>query len=156
MYQNDFEFRRLFKAYPRLLEFTGRSTRTELLGYWVTTWLVGAILNWGIVMTETPPEQADMLVAIARALLLLPAPALAVRRAHDCGWPGAVALVLIIPAIALMVFSRQLAAYPLITLAVTALYIGGLVLLFWTPQEGDNRFGPDPRLAVDGRYELTD
>ena len=150
MYQNDFAFVRLFKAYGRILDFRGRSTRTELLGYWVTTWLISTVVNYlGIYGGMASGGDALILPAIVGLLLLIPAPALAVRRAHDIGWPGVAALLLIVPAAANLMFGRALEPYATIRLVLGVAYIAGLVMLLWKPQDGENRYGPDPRLADD-------
>ena len=153
MYQNDFSFSRLFRAYGRILDFKGRSTRTELLGYWVATWLISMAVGYFTIFSAGAlGDRSFILVSLFNLVLLIPAPALAVRRAHDIGWPGVAALLLIGPAAASMVLGDALDRHPIIRLALSLVYIAGLVMLLWKPQDGENRFGPDPRL-VDDRYE---
>lgn len=152
MYQNDFTFVRLFKAYGRVLDFGGRSTRTELLGYWVTTWIISTAAHYlGFFGSVASGASPLLLPALVSLVLLIPAPALAVRRAHDIGWPGAAALLLIVPAAVTMILGQALEPYRTIRFVLGAAYIGGIVMLLWKPQEGENRYGPDPRL-VDDRY----
>ena len=155
MYENDFSFVRLFKAYGRLLNFTGRSTRTELLGYLISASLLSTIVSWAVIaIFAAQAGNIDSKMAISSVIslaFLAPMPGLAVRRAHDIGLPGAIALVLIVPWIATMAFGGQPAAHPVWRLSLSIAYIAGLVMLFWTPQDGDNRYGPDPRL-VDDRW----
>ena len=152
MYQNDFTFVRLFKAYGRILDFGGRSTRTELLGYWIATWVVSAIAGYlGIFGSMAAGSNALILPAIVNLALLIPAPALTVRRAHDIGLPGVAALILLIPAAISMTVGSALQPYPVLRVILSLVYLGGLVMLLWKPQDGTNRYGPDPRL-VDEEY----
>ena len=153
MYENDFSFVRLFKAYGRLFDFAGRSTRTELLGYVISVWLLSTIAHWVVIalfgaQVEDIASQTT-LTSVISLVFLVPMPGLAVRRAHDIGLPGAAALLPIVPWVAIMAFGAQLAAYPVLHMALAIVYIAGLVMLFWKPQEGDNRYGPNPRLVDD-------
>ena len=153
MYQNDFSFRRLFRAYDRILDFKGRATRTELLGYWIATWLISTAVGYVTIFSaDALGDRSFLLATLINLVLLIPAPGLAVRRAHDIGWPGVAALLLIGPAAASMVLGNTLDPHPIIRLALSLAYIAGLVMLLWKPQDGENRYGPDPRL-VDDRYE---
>ena len=153
MYQNDFSFSRLFRAYGRILDFKGRSTRTELLGYWIATWLISTAVGYVTIFSaDALGDRSFLLATLINLVLLIPAPGLAVRRAHDIGWPGVAALLLIGPAAASMVLGNKLDPHPIIGLALSLAYIAGLVMLLWKPQDGENRYGPDPRL-VDDRYE---
>jgi uncharacterized membrane protein YhaH (DUF805 family) len=88
---------------------------------------------------------------LVNAIILIPAPALAVRRAHDIGLPGVAALLLIVPAAASMILGPALEPYATVRIVLSLTYIAGLVMLLWKPQDGDNAYGPDPRL-VDDRY----
>ena len=147
MYENDFSFVRLFRAYRRILDFQGRSTRTELLGYWVATSLASTVLGYASVFGSQSDDTRLLLGALLNLILLIPAPALAVRRAHDIGLPGVSALLLIAPAAAGMIFGTALEPYATIHFHLGVAYLTGLVMLLWKPQEGQNRYGPDPRLA---------
>jgi uncharacterized membrane protein YhaH (DUF805 family) len=149
MYENDFSFSRLFRAYGRSVDFRGRSTRTELLGYWITTWLISTVAIYAAVFGGLATGgNALMVPALINAALLIPAPALAVRRAHDIGWPGIAALLLILPAAASMILDHVLEPYTAIRFILSIAYLAGIVMLLWKPQDGDNRYGPDPRLAA--------
>lgn len=152
MYQNDFSFSRLFRAYGRILDFKGRSTRTELLGYWIATWLISTAVGYATIFsTNVVLDRSFLFATLINLVLLIPAPGLAVRRAHDIGWPGVAALLLVGPASADIVIGSSLDPHPVIQLALSVAYIAGLVMLLWKPQDGENRYGPDPRL-MDDRY----
>lgn len=90
------------------------------------------------------------MILLLNVVILVPAPALAVRRAHDIGWPGVAALLLILPAAVSMIMGDVFEPYRTIQVALSAAYIAGIVMLLWKPQDGENRFGPDPRLVDDG------
>ena len=91
------------------------------------------------------------LMMVLNAIILIPAPALAVRRAHDIGLTGAAALLLIVPAAVSMILGPALEPYTAVRIVLGLAYMAGLVMLLWKPQDGDNAYGPDPRL-VDDRY----
>jgi uncharacterized membrane protein YhaH (DUF805 family) len=133
----------------RCADFRGRSTRTEVVGYWLLATVLGFVaLPFG----QGPA--AGGVKALIFVVMLCPAPALAARRLHDqggSGWWAALAL----PAIALgawqqlrRVQDRFAAALEMPAPIEIAAGIGIAVvlLLMVLPSEpGENRFGTDPR-----------
>jgi len=156
MYENSFTFRKMLAAYTKPHRFDGRSTRTELLGYLVVSWILATATNWAIIaLGASGAVSFDVGIAsvgLAYLVWWLPLPALAVRRLHDQGKPGWWALLLVLPtAISWLGGKEVLGTSALIVLE--AIYLGGLVLLFWKPTDGTNRYGPDPRLDPEDRDE---
>ena len=149
MYENSFTFGKMLAAYRKPHKFTGRSTRTELLGYLVVSWVLATATNWAVIALGASGVLSIDLgiasVSLAYLVWWLPLPALAVRRLHDQDKPGWWALLLVLPTVIAWLGGKEsLGAAGLIVLE--AIYLGGLVLLFWKPTDGPNRYGPDPRL----------
>lgn len=140
----------------RYAEFGGRSTRTELVAFYL---LVMLILALGLALSLIVPVLRSAGIAVIGWLLLLallcPSVALAVRRLHDSGRSGWWAL-LAAPANVLDLFHDFYAgpplepemAAPLADLAGLAglASLGLLVLLLWNDDPGPNRYGPNPRM----------
>lgn len=137
----------------RYAEFGGRSTRTELVAFYLLVMLILAI---GAALTLAVPMLRSAGIAVVGWLLLLallcPSVALAVRRLHDSGrsgWWGLLAL----PGNALNLLHdfypgtalepERMA--PLADLAGLAGF-GLLVLLLWNDDPEPNRYGPNPRM----------
>jgi uncharacterized membrane protein YhaH (DUF805 family) len=159
MYENSFSFKKMLAAYTKPHRFDGRSTRTELLGYLIVSWILAAATNWIIaVLGASGSVSFDVGIAtvgLAYLIWWIPLPALAVRRLHDQDKPGWWALLLLLPtAIAWLGGKDALGAATIIVLQ--GIYLGGLVLLFWKPTDGDNRYGPDPRLDPEVREYATE
>ena len=154
MYQKDFTFGRMLLAYRRPFKFTGRSTRTELVGYLIISWLLSAIASRALFFWTQGSEAADLYFPLTAAILLIPMPALAVRRAHDIGRPWYWALLLIVSLIIYYVLGQPfLSQSPLLLQGVMILNVLGLVILFWPPEEETNAYGPNPRFDDDTAYE---
>ncbi|NML06021.1 DUF805 domain-containing protein [Sphingomonas sp. G-3-2-10] len=152
------------KPFLDMFVFSGRSTRTEALGFT----LVASFF------IHTPPELAGdysnpLLVVAGLALglvLHLPIYALVVRRAHD---QGASALWVLLPIVQtalaaglvavaterggtgvnLLIWKARttwsMETTPILVAIFSALIIQ-LLLFFSPPTPGPNRYGPDPRL----------
>jgi uncharacterized membrane protein YhaH (DUF805 family) len=153
MYQNDFTFGRMLLAYKRPLKFDGRSTRTELLGYLIISWVLTTIAFYGLLFTGPARETFVVEYSVVRFILWLPMPALAVRRAHDIGRPWYWSLALLLPAFVAWVGRDAVDHIPGLLQISVVLNIVGLVILFWKPDEEANEFGPDPRLDQELTYE---
>jgi len=147
MYENSFTFTKMLAAYGKPHVFAGRSTRTELLGYLILSWLVGTALNWAIIAAGMAGsiEFGVASFGIGYFIVWLPFPALAVRRFHDQDKPGWWALLLVLPTVALWLGVKEALSAPA-RFVFDAIYLAALVLLFWKPSDGTNRYGPDPRL----------
>ena len=117
---NEFGIRAGLKGFLRPFDFKGRSTRTEAIALAVAYFAILLALH-----------ASGMLFGFFRdglgprslplLLFLYPWPAMLVRRAHDTGQPAWIAIV------AMVVNAAAL-------------------LIVWPAQEGENAFGPDPRL----------
>ena len=149
-YENSFTLRRMALAYTKPLRFSGRSTRTELLGYLVIAWLSATILSWLALITATPSsiDRNFLSIDILNLLFWLPFPALAVRRFDDEDRSGWWALPLILCTVLTWIGGGAVFSGA-VRVAFALIYLAALVLLFWTPTDGPNRYGPDPRLESD-------
>jgi len=154
MYENSFTLKKMLTAYSKPLRFDGRSTRTELLGYFIVSWLAVTVLGWvsigfGIVPTLSVKAQPFMTIDIFNLVVWLPFPALAVRRFHDQSRPGWWATPLIFLTVLSWIGGLSLLGGTA-RILVSLIYLAAFILLFWKPTDGTNRFGPDPRLDADG------
>lgn len=156
MYQNDFTFGRMLLAYRRPLKFAGRSTRTELLGYLIISWLVSAIVSRGLWIWLQDFDAMNSAMILVNLLLSIPMPALAVRRSHDIRRPWFWSLPLLVPMLLIFVVgSPTLGTVPGLFLLLGVLNIVGLVILFGKPDDEANEFGPNPRLNEEQPYEAA-
>ena len=147
MYENSFTLKKMLAAYWKPLRFAGRSTRTELLGYLIVSWLAATAFGWlsiGMGMASIDQTRFGSL-DIVNLLFWLPFPALAVRRFHDQDKPAWWATPLILSTVLSWIGGFNLLSQA-IQIILAAVYIAALVLLFWKPTDGPNRYGPDPRL----------
>jgi uncharacterized membrane protein YhaH (DUF805 family) len=152
MYENSFTLKKMLLAYRRPLKLSGRSTRSELLGYLIVSWLVSSVIGWlavGSSLAWSLDQPPFMTFDILNFALWLPFPALAVRRFHDQGKSGWWATPLILSTI-LSWFSGWNLLNQIVQIVVSIVYLGVLILLFWKPTEGENQFGHDPRLYPEG------
>ena len=151
-YQNDFQFRRLFRAYPRLLQFGGRSTRTELAGYWVSTWILSYVVIFlliGRAYGSGSLSSSFSVASLAYLLFFLPAPALHIRRIHDAGFSTGLGLLTLLPSVIQLCAPPAFTQLPVARFGLLLICVGSLVLLLWKPTDGPNRYGLDPRLDPD-------
>ena len=159
MYENSFTFGKMLAAYRKPHKFTGRSTRTELLGYLVVSWVLATATNWIVIaMGMAGTVSIDVGIAslsLAYLVWWLPLPALAVRRLHDQDKSGWWALLLVLPTAIAWLGGKDVFGTPTL-MFLQAIYLGGLVLLFWKPTDGPNRYGPDPRLDPEGTEVVTE
>ena len=148
-YQNDFEFRRLFRAYPRFLQFQGRSTRTELIGYWIATWVISYVVIFVMIggsFSTNGQTRHNLVAVLAYLIFYIPAPALHIRRTHDVGFPTAVGLLTILPTALQLLMPTEWGERLTTLIILSFVSLASLVFLLWKPQEGSNEYGPDPRL----------
>ena len=158
MYENSFTFGKMLAAYTKPHKFTGRSTRTELLGYLIVSWVLATATNWAVIaLGATGMISIDVGIAsVSLAFLVwwLPLPALSVRRMHDQDKVGWWALLLVLPTLISWLVGKE-ALGTTGRLVLQAIYLGGLVLLFWKPTDGPNRYGTDPRLDPEDWNEVA-
>ncbi|ATY32177.1 DUF805 domain-containing protein [Sphingomonas psychrotolerans] len=143
------ELKLVGKPFCDIAVFSGRSTRAEAL---IFVWLTFMLLGWGgraLVPTDSPA--ALPLNWLVLAAQILPLFALMARRAHDCDAPGWVGWAPVLVLLGTLWWAGELPGqqeidipglYDLIRL-IAILAFWGLAL--WTPSEGSNRYGPDPR-----------
>jgi uncharacterized membrane protein YhaH (DUF805 family) len=134
-----------------LADFSGRSRRSEFLVYLIAMMVIGML---GLLVIEIAASGRFQYSRYAQLLLWLPATSLFVRRLHDqnrSGW-----LALILPTLIGLKISAQtqfdagrlpLPSFDLpLNVVEGAFVIAFWVLMLWPGTEGENRFGPDPRL----------
>ena len=137
--------------------FAGRSTRTEVVGFYFLTMVAGLVPNlvadWFGLAAARP-----WLDGAVAAIFFIPTLALFVRRLHDSGRSGWWLLV-ISPAVVIAIWEIIVRPRPFTLhialhvpwwaavpafLSVLALW----TLLLWSDDPDANRYGPNPRCAV--------
>jgi uncharacterized membrane protein YhaH (DUF805 family) len=162
------------RALAHSFRFRGRSTRSEVVSFWFFGMVANVLVGFtGLAppgtSLSTPAGLANLVVSIG---LLWPFVPLLVRRLYDQGrswypallWPAVVgteAILFMLPesasgdgmSVTFLTFHRSFAWTSLTTplligsmLATAAIFV--LYVLPETP--GDNRYGPDPRVAPPG------
>ncbi|MCA1748743.1 MAG: DUF805 domain-containing protein [Sphingomonadales bacterium] len=150
--------RLLKRTLTGIADFSGRSRRTEVLYYAIATALAGIVLIF-LMATIFPFRATIYLGAAFRLVVMVLVFALFVRRLHDqnrSGWWGLLlpfAFLLTVPMILTelggdveAIFAQRRAP---LTIVGDTLQLGLLVLWFWPGTDGENRYGPDPRLDND-------
>jgi len=125
-------------------------------------WLITTLFAWlaiglgaaGVARLSFEPPPF-MTIDVFNFLVWLPFPALAVRRFHDQNKSGWWSLPLIISTVLSWLSAESLLSHP-VRIALGAFYTAALILLFWKPTDGTNRFGPDPRLDPEDEVLATD
>ena len=133
-------------------DFRGRSTRSELIAFYLLYMFAG-ILLW-LALNLVDFRIAKIGTDILSLALLCPFLALFARRLHDQG-RSAWWLLLAAPtglAGAWHIYKRGLGFPPAVRelpepaqIALGLSWLAFLVLLFWKDEEGTNRYGPNPR-----------
>jgi uncharacterized membrane protein YhaH (DUF805 family) len=165
--ENRISFRLAFRPFVDAFQFRGRSTRTEVVSFW----LLGLFSGMVHLVELEPSAIARLAGWIWTVLWQWPWIPLLVRRLHDQDKSGRLALIALVPVIIteLGLFfgheatgtgfhistdlgfireSKELAWTPLtIVGAVVFLYAALMALIFYVlpGTDGPNRFGPDPR-----------
>lgn len=137
--------------------FSGRSTRSETLYLLLMLAMLGTALFFLVLFLG--PGRGEWLLLTIKLLLISPGYALSVRRYHDVGWRGWWAL-LFVPWSAIDIWRDVQILYPLaLPLSPIPPYLAGaaltlatvaFVMLLWKPDEGENRYGPNPRYSPVG------
>ena len=154
-------FHLALKPLRHYADFHGRSTRTELILFYIFTQLLTVLVDMASVLTGLPDMLAGDLVSLA---LLCPRLALWVRRLHDTGRSGWWALLALPPAAAGL-WQRYMFSQDPFDFSRTQLSwsVGGpavlfalalLFLLLRDDEEEANAYGPNPR--YDAADPLTD
>jgi uncharacterized membrane protein YhaH (DUF805 family) len=158
------------RAVAHSFRFHGRSTRSEFVAFWFFGMLADFLVNWLVPAAREAPLSSAIGVAelLWSIVLLWPFIPLLVRRLHDQGrswrwallWAavlGASSILLTFPesasggtSVTLLTFHRSFDWTPLTVplligsvIAMTAIFV-----LYIRPETpGDNRYGPDPRMA---------
>lgn len=146
--------RLLLKIITHTLEFSGRSTRTELAIY---LFLVPALFQLAMMpFGYSLNSLDDRLFAGLVCFYYLPMFSLLVRRSHDIGqrggYAGAVAalsiFLIIVERLGSSSFSTRFENAQILSGMVKLVTICGWGLLVFAPGQNDtNRYGADPRLA---------
>jgi len=152
-------------AWLRVLDFRGRSTRTDVFCFLVVTMLLGVAVMLALSLAGAfdldgalhamVPDQVlrARLVSALSFLPFLPVFALVARRLHDIGLPGWPGPLLVMAGALLSVwndlhFRTGEAISPLSDTAQllrAACLFAVYAALLWAPQRHANRYGPDPR-----------
>ncbi|MXP10381.1 DUF805 domain-containing protein [Pseudoblastomonas halimionae] len=142
------------RTISRTFEFSGRSSRTELFVYLVLTSLFLWLLFWAFDWLLPQDSGVWLLYLAIDAVVSLPLVSLLFRRAQDAGFSGWLSL----PGVLLWIVSiydglinRPMTSWDAWgmpwTLIGLASIIWVVILSLLPPPLGENRFGPDPRLA---------
>ena len=159
---NQLSLRLGIKPFRDAVRFGGRSTRTELISFWLL-YMAAILIFVAIALTLTGLEvdrRVERVVSSAFMIAFwLPTPALISRRLHDINWPGwpgalfvaAYAAVACVGQIADPFYRFPLVVSIPVNLAALVLFIASL----WHETPGTNRYGPDPRLAPEDASLVT-
>jgi uncharacterized membrane protein YhaH (DUF805 family) len=163
---NRLSFRLAFRPFVDAFQFRGRSTRREVVSFW----LLDALCHLGTLRVEGASSQLSAILGVVSAIIWgWPWIPLLVRRLHDqdrSGW-WALLPLLIVPIYALEWFtarrghgwslsldigslhqSREIMTTgwsAFLLLIAIALFVAHFLFFLWRPTIGRNRFGPDPR-----------
>jgi uncharacterized membrane protein YhaH (DUF805 family) len=136
------------------LVFRGRSRRTDGLTYFFAAAVLSVIVH--VVFEElTDFGTSELPLTIAAVAVQFPLIAWFVRRVHDYGMTGWG----VVPFVAWMVVSSRLVTFVGIDpdalrhnlafeIANPIVAIAFICAIFWKPDEGTNRFGPNPRFIA--------
>ncbi|MGM9926617.1 MAG: DUF805 domain-containing protein [Bacillus sp. (in: firmicutes)] len=111
------------KVLKNYVEFSGRARRKE---YWMFA-LINAIILLCINLTENFVGVTSSIVIISlvyNTAVLIPSIAVTVRRLHDAGFSGWVALIILIPVLG---------------------WIAIIIFMLLDSAEGSNKYGPNPK-----------
>ena len=159
------------RAVAHSFRFNGRSTRSEMVSFWVFGMLIGFVVRSlePSLVYGSPTSALGLINLIVSIALLWPFLPLLVRRLHDQGrswhrallWPavlGTETILFMLPesasghgiSVTFLTFHRSFDWTPLTAPLLIGSFIAmiAIVVLYLLPgTPGDNRFGPDPRIA---------
>lgn len=144
---------RVFKG---SLDFKGRAQRTDGVVYWMVFNLLLIVIMGAVVAIASLDGPSLMRISgFITFLFQLPVIAWSVRRAHDHGWSGLWVIplwifVMALPAAELIFGANILPDNTSLIGKIIGIFVSvpALCLLFWDPDDGDNRFGANPRLDL--------
>jgi uncharacterized membrane protein YhaH (DUF805 family) len=148
----------LWQPLLRYADFSGRSRRTELIGFWLLLMFGGAALQLGASFLDFELENRirPILAILSAAVFLCPWLALSARRLHDSGRSGWW-VFLSLPTLTLSLWENLVRLQdpfalpggqpvPLpVTLMMMLALLAFMALLFWDDDPDTNRYGPNPR-----------
>ena len=147
-------FAAAWEPLKRYADFSGRSTRSDMLFFYVLTGAFNSLISWAALAVGFAAYQW---ISLAFTLALLsPWTGLAVRRLHDSGRSGWW-LLLALPAFCAGLwntysFARDpftpppaSALPPIVTILFGVTMLALIVLLLWKDDEETNSYGPNPR-----------
>ncbi|WP_034161381.1 DUF805 domain-containing protein [Sphingomonas sp. ERG5] len=166
---NTLSFQLAFRTFTRAFEFSGRSTRTEVVAFSLLS-MLASVLN--ITERDSPPFGPLAVAGIIWSMIWAwPSLPQFVRRLHDQNRSGWWSMTYVIAALSILTlvmlpagdgpissatvhfgpWSRMIIWTPLTTtlwaVGIVSL-LATLVLNFLPETPGDNRFGSDPRLEM--------
>ena len=144
--------RDLAKTFGGVLNFTGRSTRTEVWTYHIFGTLIFLLVD--VIFAQMFASLADYGSSIITVAAFLPMPALFSRRLRDIGWSGWVASF-ILPIWFLGAFTEgatpdlvgieKTVSSGIASFAIVLGIIGLFIISLVPPRTVNNPFGDDPR-----------
>lgn len=149
--------RRFLLVWRQAFDFSGRATRTDVIVFWFAMVALGVLIDVTTSLLPLPENAVHRIDVAAEWLLLLPFPALFIRRAHDHGFSGWWVLAPLFVAgrgAALSLVAKlggtdaRVALDERLFLLDGAALLAALAALAIIAAPGDagpNRFGPDPR-----------
>lgn len=151
-------FRIALRPLRHFADFRGRSTRTELVAFYLLIMLTGTVAGLlsavAVAAFGFPDPGFNDVMDVVWLIFLCPLLALAVRRFHDHG-KSAWWLLILLPQTVLKLREAYLHGWrdwsgtPDVPLAVgiplVLLLLVFYGLLLWKDDEGTNRYGPNPR-----------
>jgi uncharacterized membrane protein YhaH (DUF805 family) len=123
----------------------GRSRRLEFLVYWIAIAVLG-IVPFILISAGSSDEISSRATIALSLILLVPLPALLIRRLHDqdrSGWWALSLLPSVLTGLARLYYGVEPATILWVFVALGNL--STLAFLLWPGSVGENRFGPNPR-----------
>jgi uncharacterized membrane protein YhaH (DUF805 family) len=143
-------------SFRNTFNFVGRSQRTDVGYFLIAAWLMGRIAGLALsTIFGLDPEPAILaILAIGQWVFFLPFFALLGRRLQDFGitawWTFFVAIPILANSFIIVLEFDLKQLSPLLSISISILGVISLLIIlaaiFWPGDEGQNEFGPNPRL----------